>query len=228
MWRLRQLFRLVLASPSARWSMVVAAGGAGGIGEPAGTAARLFTTETYMSGTLTGAAATMAAIAHLVIPAIGLQATPVIDPAIRGIVHREAIPATDALRPQPFPHLRTQATVPAADRLRLSPLIPETGRATIRARGPVAADRLRLSPLIPETGRAKPRPHAPVPTRLAVINARKHRILPLLLRRRGPTLCLGRVEDARKVRAGAKVWAAAAIGEARVVNSQRRREFLCD
>lgn len=230
MWLLRQLFRLVLASPWAQRSMVVAAGGAGVIGEQAGIAARLFTTETCMSGTRTGAVATTAATpvtVRLAIPAIALPATPVTDPAIRVIVHREAIPDTVARQPPRFPHLQTRATAPAVEGaeclLRVRRIL-ETGQAIIRARGP-AAERLPLSQSIPEPDQAKPRPRAPVRTRLAAISAHRHPML-LLLNRRGPTLCLVRAAGARKVHAGAKVWVAAAVGEARLVSSPRPRKFL--
>ncbi len=232
-WPLRQLFRLALASRSARRSTVVAAGGDGGTGEQAGTATRLFTTGTYTSATHTGVVATTAATrvtGRLAIPAIVLPATLVIGQAIQGIVHREAIPVTDVPRPPLFPRRRTRAIVPAVEvagllpcrripeagreiirargpvvgeLLRLSRSIQETGRAIIPARGPVAAEFLRLSRSTPETGQAKLRPRAPARTRLAAINARRHRMR-LLLSRHGPTRCLVQAEGARKVHAGVK------------------------
>ena len=167
------------------------------------------------------------AIARLATPAIAPRVTQVTGPAVLDIVHRGAIPDTVARPIHPIvlrqQLCRHQAIAPTqgirAPSLRAQAIAPTLG---IRARSQLHLVIVLVEP--PLSGRQQHRVLDPVPTKLAVINALRHRIL-LLLSQHARTHCLGRAGGALRVRAGAKVWVGAEIGEARLVASRVRREF---
>src|ERR1700693_3005863 len=204
--------------------MVVAADGAGDIGARAGTAIRLFTIATFMSGTVTGAAATTEAA--IVRPATCL---PVIRRIVLLVIPDMAGRHIHLIDRQPRLFPRTLAIAPRLQLfLRTAAIVPT--EATGQTEEMQTPDQLREIVRIKHHLNCPQRlgTRAPFRTRRAATNVSRRRILRRLQPHSSRALMRSRdrVEDAHKALAETKVSAAEiVVEEERPVDSDRRREF---